>query len=243
MKKKKWAALLLSGLLLCTIQAAALAVEDSQPLPDSILYYGEVREVTLNEDGTIGSLHMVSARSGEFIMKVSDKTFWIDSGAGTASDPSTLKEGERLYVFHSPAATRSLPPQSAAFAVVRNIPQDAGCAQYHRVEAVEEQDGRFRIVTNDGGLYLFADKETIRSSYTGDPMEGLESIRTGDHIMTWYSAVAESYPEQAYLRRIMVLNQADGTAALTRASFAVLLYTSQGSPAAGSGVDFGDISL
>ena len=31
MKKKKWAALLLSGLLLCTIQAAALAVEDSQP--------------------------------------------------------------------------------------------------------------------------------------------------------------------------------------------------------------------
>ena len=243
MKKKKWAALLLSGLLLCTIQAAALAVEDSQPLPDSILYYGEVREVTLNEDGTIGSLHMVSARSGEFIMKVSDKTFWIDSGAGTASDPSTLKEGERLYVFHSPAATRSLPPQSAAFAVVRNIPQDAGCAQYHRVEAVEEQDGRLRIVTNDGGLYLFADKETIRSSYTGDPMEGLESIRTGDHIMTWYSAVAESYPEQAYLRRIMVLNQADGTAALTRASFAVLLYTSQGSPAAGSGVDFGDISL
>lgn len=75
MKKKKWAALLLSGLLLCTIQAAALAVEDSQPLPDSILYYGEVREVTLNEDGTIGSLHMVSARSGEFIMDAQSPVF------------------------------------------------------------------------------------------------------------------------------------------------------------------------
>ena len=46
--------------------------------------------------------------------------------------------GESVYVFHSPISTRSLPPQSAAYAVVRNIPQDISCAQYHVVEEITE---------------------------------------------------------------------------------------------------------
>lgn len=75
-------------------------------------------------------------------MNISSDTVWIDSGNRTASDPADLKEGESVYVFHSPISTRSLPPQSAAYAVVRNIPQDISCAQYHVVGGDHRGGGR-----------------------------------------------------------------------------------------------------
>ena len=39
----------------------------------------------------------------------------------------------------------SLPPQSAAFAVVTNLPMDAQSAQLHKVEEVSLQDGQLQI--------------------------------------------------------------------------------------------------
>lgn len=172
--KRKWISLALGGALFCMLGAPALAAEDAasktepaQALPESVLYYGEVKDLLTAEDGTLTGLHMDSEQSGEFVMRVNEDTYWIDSGKQTAST-ACAAEGERLYVFHSPVSTRSLPPQSTAFAVVRNIPQDADSAQYHKVEAVEQtEDGRLQITTDNGGLYLFADKDTTFSAYGG----------------------------------------------------------------------------
>ena len=77
-----------------------------------------------------------------------------------------MKEGEGIYVFHSPVETASLPPQSPAYAVVRNVPQDAGCAQYHRVEAVSEENGTLRITTDNGTFSIVADSDTAVTAYS-----------------------------------------------------------------------------
>lgn len=223
---KKRIALALRGILLCSMGAPAQGVgriprsphteenagtEGVQPLPTSQLYDGRVREIRTGEDGAITGLRMDSERLGEFEMTVSGKTFWIDGGGRMPSRPADTAVGERLYVFHSPISTRSLPPQSAAFAVVRNIPQGAGCAMYHRAEAVELQEGGLRITTDNGGLFLSAGPETALSAYTGASVRGLGDIKAGACFMAWYDAVALSYPGQAYAQHIMLLEQEDAS--------------------------------
>lgn len=214
--KKKLTALALSGVMLCSAGIPALAApisvdrtgtESAEPAPlaDSQLYYGEVKDILTDEEGALTGLWMESPKSGEYVMKLSGETYWIDSGERTASDPATLKVGERLYVFHSSVSTRSMPPQSAAYAVVRNIPQDIGCAQYHEVEAVEETDEGVRITTDNGGLILSLNKDTTLLSYNGDAPGDPADIPVGSHIMAWYQVVLESFPGQAHPSHIMTL--------------------------------------
>lgn len=243
--KKTILALTLCGALLCPILPAMAAPvpggeTGAQPLPDSVLYYGTVQEVITDEEGAVTALWLDSERYGEYVMNIFPETVWIDSGNRAAGDSSDLKTGEGVYVFHSPVSTRSLPPQSQAFAVVRNIPQDAPSPQYHKVEEVSEADGRVRITTGNGGLIISADEETDVSTYSGAPAGKLSELKPGDHIMAWYGAVALSYPGQAYSSCVMVLDQEE-QAPLTRAGFAALLHQAEDSPVVNYAMSYEDV--
>lgn len=160
--------------------------ETPPPLPDSVLYYGTVEEIVTDEEGNITQLRMTSDRYGEYGMNIAEETFWIDSGRKAVSDSSNLQVGERIYIFHSPVATFSLPPQSAAFAVVRNIPMDVGCAQYHLVEAVSLEGDSLEITTENGSLSILADSTTTLSRYGSDGEISLQDIQPDSHVMAWY---------------------------------------------------------
>lgn len=216
---KKWTALILSGAMICAMGTQALAAdvgeqtevtpagqEAVEPLPHSVLYYGKVTAINRDETGAMTSLEMESERYGAYRMNLTSDTVWIDSGKQTASDPETLKEGEGIYVFHSPIATYSLPPQSEAYAVVRNIPQDAGCAMYQVAESVSQrEDGSLAILTDNGGLIITAGEETGLSTYDGTTDVTLDDIQEGTVFMAWYSVILESYPGQTYANHIMLL--------------------------------------
>lgn len=232
--KKNVTALLLSAAMLCTMGLPAMAAEgetgaeqptaspvqeeglttgtdtqEEQPLPDSILYYGRVTQVVRDENGAVTRLELTSESKGEYVMNVSEDTVWIDSGNRTASDPATLEEGEGVYVYHSPVATLSLPPQSEAYAVVRNMPQDARCASYHVAQEVQQrEDGSWSILTDQGGLYIYVGENTGVSAYDG-AQASLADLNPGDRFMAWYDEVLESYPAQTYASHIMLLPQVE----------------------------------
>lgn len=259
--RQKWTVLALSGALICAMSVPALAAEPTEEptfppaseetvsLPDSILYYGEVKEIGRDESGAITRLSMTSESSGEYVMNISEKTVWIDSGNHVKDDPSDLKEGERLYVFHSPIATMSIPPQSPAIAVVRNIPMDVGCAQYHEVETVSQENGQLRITTDNGGLILLVDGETELSCYDGEELS-LKDLHEGDRVMAWYAAVAQSYPGQAHPSHLMLLPaeteaaEAETTAMeepLTRAELVSMLHEQAGEPVVNYAMNYTDV--
>lgn len=222
---KKWTAWILSGAMICAMSAQALAAEpaiqpmppvseqsEAEPLPHSVLYYGKVTAINRNEAGEMTSLELESERYGAYRMNLSADTVWIDSGERTASDPATLKEGEGIYVFHSPLSTHSLPPQSQAYAVVRNIPQDAGSAMYQVAESVSQrEDGSVAILTDNGGLIITAGEETGLSAYDGETAVTLDDIQEGTVFMVWYNVVLESYPGQTYANHIMILPNEDAS--------------------------------
>lgn len=243
-------ALILAGALACSMGMPAAAagqpvsapttVEDSAVLPASVLYYGRVENIVRQSDGAIRQLHLSSQRYGDYVMNISDETLWIDSGACAKSDPATLEEGESLYIFHSPVATMSMPPQSSAIAVVRNIPMDVGCAQYHKVEAVSAENGTVQITTDNGGLHILADDETGLSSYDGAEVT-LDDIQAGDAVMAWYSAIAESYPAQTHASHLMLLPRQESKV-LTRGELVAMLHTQAGNPTVNYAMQYTDVA-
>lgn len=229
---RKLPVLILTGALACAVFSPALAAgvtpaatpiaprsaaEEVPALPHSVLYYGTVQEILREEDGTPVQLYLESEAFGEYVMNLSEQTAWIDSGNRRTADPADLEVGQSVYVFHSPVATLSLPPQSAAFAVVSNLPMDACAAQLHKVEQVSLEDGRLRITTDNGGLYLTADENSTVTRYGSGQAAALEEIQPGCQVIAWYSAVAQSYPGQAYTSHLMLLPQAEEPAAAQEA--------------------------
>ena len=227
--KRTLSALVVSGALLCAAALPAMAAEPAagsqnetalvqeETMPDSVLYYGQVLAIDREEDGTVTRLHLTSEAQGDYVMNISSSTVWIDSGSYAASDPADLEVGESVYVHHSPVSTRSLPPQSAAYAVVRNFPQDAGAAQYHEVEAIaQNEDGSVTITTDNGGLMLTVEADAAVTTYAGETA-ALADVKAGDHVMAWYPLVMLSYPGQASAGHLMLLPAAveerDGEAA------------------------------
>ena len=227
--KRTLSALVVSGALLCAAALPAMAAEPAagsqnetalvqeETMPDSVLYYGQVLAIDREEDGTITRLHLTSEAQGDYVMNISSSTVWIDSGSYAASDPADLEVGESVYVHHSPVSTRSLPPQSAAYAVVRNFPQDAGAAQYHEVEAIaQNEDGSVTITTDNGGLMLTVEADAAVTTYAGETA-ALADVKAGNHVMAWYPLVMLSYPGQASAGHLMLLPAAveerDGEAA------------------------------
>ena len=223
--KQKAAACVLSAALALTLASPAFAAQQEYekvvcPGPDpveqstsvaegaeeSVLYYGQVTGIGEDENGVPVRLYLQSEAYGDYIMILNEDTVWVDSGNKTASDPATLEVGEGVYVFHSPVSTRSMPPQSVAYAVVRNIPQDVGVGQYYKVgEITEEEDGTFRILTSDGSMYITAGEDTGLSSYVEGESFQLSDLKAGDRIMAWYEIVLTSYPGQTYAYHLMLL--------------------------------------
>lgn len=248
--KKNIIALLLCGMLCVSggmpVVAAEQPIENSgisehaAELPDSVLYYGRVKKVIKGDDGEITQIWLESERYGEYMMNVSEETCWIDDGQRKAERYHDVQVGEGLYIFHSPVQTMSLPPQSAAFAIVRNTPMDVGCAQYHEVEAVSQENGEVRIQTDDGELVILAGSDTVFSAYDSQQKVSAEDLQPGDHFMAWYGAKMTSQPAQASATHIMLL-PASSREPLSRAELAQMLYEQAGKPYVDFPVQYCDV--
>lgn len=179
--------------------------EDVEEMPASETYFGTVASVEKDEEGNVISISLTSEENGDYVMNVTDNTVWVDAVEKVKASQEDLAEGETIYVYHSPVSTRSLPPQSEAFAVVLNVPQDIAVGVYHEVEDIVTNGEIFTITTDNGGLYLNVTSDTQVKDYTTGESAEIGNVDRGDRIIAWYDAVAMSYPGQANVSDILVL--------------------------------------
>lgn len=179
--------------------------EDVEEMPASETYFGTVASIEKDEEGNVISISLTSEENGDYVMNVTDNTVWVDAVEKVKTSQEDLTEGETIYVYHSPVSTRSLPPQSEAFAVVLNVPQDIAVGVYHEVEEVTTTENDTRLLTNNGGLYLVISDETAVKDYETGEVADISAVAEGDHVIAWYDAVAMSYPGQANVSDILVL--------------------------------------
>ena len=179
--------------------------EDVEEMPASETYFGTVASIEKDEEGNVVSISLASEENGDYVMNVTDNTVWVDAVEKVKASQEDLTEGETIYVYHSPVSTRSLPPQSEAFAVVLNAPQDIAAGVYHEVEDIVTNGEIFTITTDNGGLYLNVTSDTQVKDYTTGESAEIGNVDRGDRIIAWYDAVAMSYPGQANVSDILVL--------------------------------------
>lgn len=179
--------------------------EDVEEMPASETYFGTVASIEKDEEGNVISISLTSEENGDYVMNVTDNTVWVDAVEKVKDSQEDLTEGETIYVYRSPVSTRSLPPQSEAFAVVLNVPQDVAVGVYHEVEDIVTNGEIFTITTDNGGLYLNVTSETQVKDYTTGESAEIGNVDRGDRIIAWYDAVAMSYPGQANVSDILVL--------------------------------------
>lgn len=179
--------------------------EDVEEMPASETYFGTVESIEKDEEGNVISISLTSEENGDYVMNVTDNTVWVDAVEKVKASQEDLTEGETIYVYRSPVSTRSLPPQSEAFAVVLNVPQDIAVGVYHEVEEVTTTENDTRLLTNNGGLYLIISDETAVKDYETGEVADISAVAEGDRVIAWYDAVAMSYPGQANVSDILVL--------------------------------------
>lgn len=179
--------------------------EDVEEMPASATYFGTVESIEKDGEGNVISISLTSEENGDYVMNVSNNTVWVDAVEKVKASQEDLTDGETIYVYHSPVSTRSLPPQSEAFAVVLNVPQDIAVGVYHEVEEVTTTENETRLLTNNGGLYLIISDETAVKDYETGEVADISAVAEGDRVIAWYDAVAMSYPGQANVSDILVL--------------------------------------
>lgn len=209
--KKRMTAIFLSVLMLCGLSIPAAAADETasepQALPTSVLYYGTVTAVEKDANGNLSSVVMNSETDGERVIHVQQDTAFVDAGSRSAANPTELVvEGASLYVYHSPAMTFSLPPQTSGYVFVGNVPADAQCPIYHVVEDVTaNDDGSITVTTDQGSLLLTITKDASVLPYRTKQILTLDSIQVGTRLMAWYDIVLQSYPGQASTDTVLVL--------------------------------------
>lgn len=192
----------------CSMLCGTTTALGAEMLPERILDYGKITEIH-EENGEMVSIWAEGVDGQTTIYTLSEETAFLDSGNGTKIDVFQLKEGDGVYFYHKPFMTTSIPPQTPAEAVVGNVPMDVGCARMHRVEKVEILEDGARITTEDGSLILSVENDAVVTNYEDGKETDLTQLDEGERFFTWYEAVAESYPAQASVSHVVILEEAE----------------------------------
>lgn len=141
MMKKSTGGLLFSLLCITAVFASGFAFRsraDTEPLPSSVRIYGTVNQagdghLSINrQDGDFGGQ--------EFIINISEETRILDAVNGYPVSLDSLKSGETIYAYISPAMTLSLPPMSHGELILCSIPADFKVPEYITVDTLTVSD-------------------------------------------------------------------------------------------------------
>ena len=189
----------------------AATPEDQQIAPYAIGGQATIKSLPGqdNENQLLVSVKNPGEEAWDLALNLSDETVFLDNTAGIPVSLQDLKEGQEVYVYYSAAMTRSLPPQSAAYAVLTNVGEGTP-AKFHVVEqTLAGPDGQITVTTDHGSMMVSATEETKISSLKDKSIVTAQDLKMGTRFFAWYDVVALSYPGQAAAERIVLLPQQD----------------------------------
>lgn len=178
-------------------------------LPSSLVDYlqGMATVKAILENGQL----LVTIDGMDVALNISEETLTIDTKTGQVADLSTLKVGNKIYVYYSGAMTRSLPPQSHAIAIVTQVEEYQSHAQLFTVkEIILREDGSVRALNKEGDLIVAFSKENPLTPYKTKQIVGLDDIQVGSQLFIWYEIVAMSYPGQTGATKAVYIGQEEG---------------------------------
>jgi cold shock CspA family protein len=114
---------------------------------------------------------------------------------GEDVDLNRLHVGDELTAYYSSISTRSLPPQSRAYALVMGDGQHDGI--YMHVSKVDKVKNGVKFLNTNEDMFV-----TIPENVEDDAKE----LKQGDKVLVWYDFVAMSMPGQATATKAVILD-------------------------------------
>lgn len=227
MKKKQILAMGMSAALLC---AGSVLAADAEKTPvEPVKAEGE--KVVTGTDATKASEVQMNVRMGAMVsvtsvqkeadayksmlvktekgeeiqLNLDAMTLVVNNETGVPAAMDEIKAGDKVFVYYSPAMTRSLPPQSACELILVNV-GDKTPASLHEVGTVNREEyGKSAITTAAGDMVVRVDGKTAMTALKTKNIVTAEDLTEGTRFLAWYDMVAMSYPGQAYTEKLVVL--------------------------------------
>ena len=162
----------------------------TQAVQDVLFTTGKIVEVNENMIVVKGEHNIIAAM-------ITDDTYLLNGKNGKTKKLSSFKVGKEVTVYHSPKMTRSIPAQSAAYAVVLGDNSEK-MGKFFKVEEVTmSEDKTYVSVTNTNeSLIATVDKKANKN---------FAEIKAGDNLMVWYDMITMSLPARTNANKVVIL--------------------------------------
>ena len=269
MKKRLMSLLLALTLCAAVLCVPAFAAEKAEATPDPGAPTRMWGQLTRVNDKSFSLKSTNQGMEPEVILHVTDDTLYLDAVSGLPVKTDSIKDGQTVYVYTSPAMATSLPPQTTGLLFLLNIPADYAVPSYYTVTKVSTATSSGVQVTTDQGTTVDIPKTATFFPYLTKNIVGLENIQVGSRILVWSDAknvvtrvmifpsaplasftdMKEGdahYASVQYAVRNRLMTGAtettfDPNGGMTRANVAVALWQAAGAPAAKSAAAFSDM--
>ncbi len=188
-------------------EPAAEEVVITEAMPTAVMVSGIIAE-RINEEENTGILVTIAEEGANQIhLHISDETAILKAD-GTPISPADLNVGDAIWAYHSTMVTRSLPAQSAAFAIIVADPAATALPLYIKAAKVTKTEDAVEILSEDGSYLIRATEETEVVPYKTRNIVSLSDIKEGSIFLAWAETVTMSLPGIATPSKIMLFPEA-----------------------------------
>ena len=162
----------------------------TQAVQDVLFTSGKIVEVNENMIVVKGEHNIIAAM-------ITDDTYLLNGKNGKAKKLSSFKVGKEVTVYYSSKMTRSIPAQSAAFAVVLGDSSEK-MGKFFKVEEVtmSEDNTYVSVINTNESLIATVDKKANKN---------FAEIKAGDNLMVWYDMMTMSLPARTNANKVVIL--------------------------------------
>ena len=162
----------------------------AQAVEEVLFTTGKIVEVNENMIVVKGEHNIIAAM-------ITDDTYLLNGKNGKAKKLSSFKVGKEVTVYYSSKMTRSIPAQSAAFAVVLGDSSEK-MGKFFKVEEVtmSEDNTYVSVINTNESLIATVDKKANKN---------FAEIKAGDNLMVWYDMMTMSLPARTNANKVVIL--------------------------------------
>ena len=185
-----------------------------EAMPSSVTVVADIAEVNTDAEVPYILVNVDGEEANQLHLHISEETALIKAD-GTPIALTDLTKESIIVAYHSTMVTRSLPPQSTAFAVVL-LESEEDFFPIYMVAGDRTEDGA--IVTEDGNYELYPAEGCEIVPYKTRNIVTLQDINAGTKLLVWADTMTMSIPALVNPTKIMVLPAAvSGTPAASGA--------------------------
>lgn len=171
-------------------------------MPYAQYLYGEAIVKAALKDGQL----LVQVNDMTIALNVGQETLIVDAKTGLPGSLDAVKAGDKVFVYYSPAMTKSLPPQSSAAAIAINLEEGKARPALFVVKSFEaKSDKEIRVLNTAGDLIVTIGKDTPISPFKTKQIANMKDIQVGSKLFVWYEIVALSYPGQTGAQKVVLI--------------------------------------